>query len=269
MASRTTATCVARSIAQGSTIVSPGSRSSWLRTALTDTATPGSTASMCALTSAASCSRSRRWKGRTSIDGTVDLRACIGLLEMEAATSAVRPPAYRSASADPVGLTRAQEHDELTARAVEADAGDPALLEVDAPAREVVDDLAEVGLVADDEHALVGARRAHQVERRLPVEALGERVVVDRLDAEEVARELRGLPRAELGAREAQVHLDLERAQGLPGRARLVAAPVGELALVVGGLVVRDGLAVPEEPELLGHRGPQRSGPRAAPGYRL
>src|SRR3954466_13804291 len=140
MASPTTATCVARSIAQGSTIVSPGSRSSWLRTALTDTATPGSTASMCALTSAASCSRSRRWKGRTSIDGTVDLRAS-GFMEMEAATGAVRPPAYRSASADSVGLTRAQEHDELTARAVEADAGDPALLEVDAPAREVVDDL--------------------------------------------------------------------------------------------------------------------------------
>ena len=38
-------------------------------------------------------------------------------------------------------------------------AGDAALLEVDAPAGEVVDDLGEVGLVADHEHALVADRR--------------------------------------------------------------------------------------------------------------
>src|SRR5687767_5131851 len=46
---------------------SPGSRSSWLITALTDSDTPGTTASTCALTSAVTCSRSSRRKGRTSI----------------------------------------------------------------------------------------------------------------------------------------------------------------------------------------------------------
>src|SRR3954449_10792201 len=216
-ASRTTATYVARSTAHGSTIVSPGSRSSWLSTALTETATPGSTASMCALTSAVSCSRSRRWNGRTSIDGTVDLRAS-GVMELEAATGAVRAPAYRHpvrrrtgsealtrCSADPVGLARPQQDDELAAGAVEPDPRDAALLEVDAPARQVVDDLAEVGLVADDQHALVRAGGAHEIERRPPVEALAQRLVVHRLDVERLAGELGGLPRADLRAREAQM----------------------------------------------------------------
>src|SRR4051795_10416259 len=125
-------------------------------------------------------------------------------MELEAATGAVRgePTAIRFAlpprSADPVGLARAEEHDELAAGAVEPDASDAALLEVDAPAGEVVDDLAEVGLVADDEHALVRVGRAHEVERRGAVEALGERFVVDGLDAQRLARELRGLPGADL-----------------------------------------------------------------------
>src|SRR4051812_44975980 len=123
------------------------------------------------------------------------------------------------ASADAVGLARAQQHDELAAGAVEPDARDPALLEVDAPAGQVGDNLAEVGLVADDEHALVGAGDAHEVERGGAVEALGEDLLVDRLDPERLARELGRLAGADLRAREAEVHLDLERAQRAPGRA--------------------------------------------------
>src|SRR5581483_7857300 len=45
---------------------SPGSPSSWLMTAFTDTARPGTTAAACAFTSAVSCSRSPRRKGRIS-----------------------------------------------------------------------------------------------------------------------------------------------------------------------------------------------------------
>ena len=56
---------------------------------------------------------------------------------------------------------------------------DAALLEVDPAAGQVVDDLAEVGLVADDQHALVAAGGGEQVERGAPVEALGERLLDD------------------------------------------------------------------------------------------
>jgi hypothetical protein len=58
--SRSIATNVIRSRTHGSTIASPGSRSSWLITALTETDTPGSTAPTCALTRFVTCSRSLR-----------------------------------------------------------------------------------------------------------------------------------------------------------------------------------------------------------------
>src|SRR3954454_24095403 len=101
-------------------------------------------------------------------------------------------------SAHAIELTRAQERDELAARAAEPHGRDAALLEVDPPARQVVDDLAEVGIAADDEHALVGAGGRHQLERRAAVEALGERLLVDRLDAELGAREAGGVAGADL-----------------------------------------------------------------------
>ena len=51
----------------GSTMNSPGSRSNWLRTVLTDTETFGMTAATCALIRAVTCSRSARAK-RTNAD---------------------------------------------------------------------------------------------------------------------------------------------------------------------------------------------------------
>src|SRR5262245_9709762 len=64
--SRSTATSVFRSATHGSTMNSPGSRSSWLITAFTETDTPGTTAPTCALTRAVTCSRSCLANGRTS-----------------------------------------------------------------------------------------------------------------------------------------------------------------------------------------------------------
>src|SRR3954453_19030947 len=96
----------------------------------------------------------------------------------------------RGPSADPVDLARSQQHDELAAGAVEADSRDAALLEADAPARQVVDDLAEVRLVPDDQHALGRAGGAHELERSRSVEPLRERVLDDRVDAKLGARQL-------------------------------------------------------------------------------
>src|SRR5262245_45448353 len=56
---------------------------------------------------------------------------------------------------EPVELPGAQQDDQLAVPAVEPDARDPALLHVDGPAGQVVHDLREVRLVADDEDALV------------------------------------------------------------------------------------------------------------------
>ena len=131
--------------------------------------------------------------------------------------------------------------------------GDAALLEVDARAGEVVDDLGEVGLVADDEHALVRTGGGQQLERVGDVEAREQRGVLDRLDAEGLAGQHRGVARADLRAREGEVDVDLQRGQRAARDARLLAAAVGEAAVGVGPRVVGLGLAVPQEPELLRH----------------
>jgi hypothetical protein len=47
--------------------------------------------------------------------------------------------------------------------------------------------------------------------------------------------------------------LDLQRRQRAPGDPGLLAAAIGEAAIGVGSRVVWLGLAVPQEPELLGH----------------
>ena len=87
---------------------SPGSRSSWLSTALIETDTPGTTAWTCALTRAVTCSRSSRLKGRTSTDmgrppgevlpaGSTNVGA-ISRVALEAATGAARRPSYRASA---------------------------------------------------------------------------------------------------------------------------------------------------------------------------
>ena len=71
------------------------------------------------------------------------------------------------------------------------DRGDAALLEVDPAAGEVVDDLRERRLVADDEHARVAVVGVQQLERVVAVEAVGERRLVHRLDVQRRGRRAR------------------------------------------------------------------------------
>src|SRR5204863_6040 len=105
-----------------------------------------------------------RWSRRTECSGRAP---CAASCSRRSSGSS----GARSMLREPVELPGAQQHDQLAAAAVEADARDAALLHVDAPAGEVVDDLREVGLVADDEDALV---RMQQLERVLRAEALAQ-----------------------------------------------------------------------------------------------
>ena len=151
-------------------------------------------------------------------------------------------------------LARAQQHDQLGAGAVEADRGDRALLEVDAPAGEVVDDLRERRLVADDEHAGAVVVAVHELERVLALEAVAEHVLVLGLGAERLGRQPGGVRRAPLRARVDRRELDAEPRQRRAGRHRLALAAGGQLTVgVVVPRVVRHRLAVPEEPELPRH----------------
>ena len=77
--------------------------------------------------------------------------------------------------------------------------------------------------------------------------------MLDRLDAERLAGQHGGVARADLRAGEGEVDVHLQRGQRAAGDARLLAAAVGEAAVGVGPRVVRLGLAVPQEPELLRH----------------
>ena len=136
-----------------------------------------------------------------------------------------------------------------------------ALLEVDAAAREVVDDLRERRVVPDDQHARVGVVAAEQVERVAGLEAVGEHVLDLGVDVERLRREPRGADRAHLRARVDGGELDAEARERRAGRTRLALAASGQLPLGVGLGVVRNGLPVAEEPELLGHA-PEPSGER-------
>jgi hypothetical protein len=116
-----------------------------------------------------------------------------------------------------------------------------------------VDDLREVGLVPDDQNALIGGGGAHERKRLVGVEAAGERLVLDGLDPERLAGQPRRVACADLRAGERDVDLDLQRRQRLAGGAGLGAPAIGEPALDIGARVMRLGLAVPQEPELLRH----------------
>ena len=126
-------------------------------------------------------------------------------------------------------------------------------MSISAP-REIVDDLHEVRVVADEQHALVRARAGRQPERVVDAEAARQgRVDDDPLVAELLAREPRGFQCAHAGAGEHELKRDAERGERAPGRARLLLAALGEPAIGVGARVVRLGLAVPQEPQLLCH----------------
>ena len=138
----------------------------------------------------------------------------------------------------------------------DADRGDAALLEVHAAAGEVVDDLRERRVVADDEHARVAVVGVQQLERVVAVEAVGERRrSILGLDVERRGRRAaRCRARGPSGSCSRRRTRRRAAASAVAGRDRLALAAGGQLALVVGLGVVRDGLAVAQKPELRRHR---------------
>ena len=139
--------------------------------------------------------------------------------------------------------------------------GDAALLEVDRRAGEVVDDLVEVGVVADEQHALVGARRSVSSRTssasKPPLSgacATGSRPSVSQ------ARRGR-VQRPDPRARDDELERQLERGECAAGGARLLLAARRQAPLLVRAGVVRLGLAVSQEPQLLGHRGAEPTRP--------
>src|SRR6476660_2224016 len=87
---------------------------------------------------------------------------------------------------EPLELPGTQQHDQLAAAAVNPQAGDAALLHIDLRAGQVVHDLREVRLVADDEDPLVGVQK---LQRVVGGEAHAQRRVLHRLAAERLVRE--------------------------------------------------------------------------------
>ena len=116
-----------------------------------------------------------------------------------------------------------------------------------------MDDLHEVRVVADEQHALVGSRGRGERERVVDVEVARQRVVDDELAAELLAGQPRGVQRAHARARRDELKRDPERGQRAPRRARLLLAALGQAPLGVGPGVVWLGLAMAQKPELLSH----------------
>ncbi len=139
-------------------------------------------------------------------------------------------------------------------RPLEAHRRDPALLEVHPRARQVVDDLGEVRLVADDEEPLVRAHGQQELERVVPGEAPGpgRRARPPRRPAAAAAR--RAVSRARtFGLVKTAVERAPQRGQRPPGEHGLLLAPGGQRTLGVGPRRVRLRLTVAQEPELSGH----------------
>jgi hypothetical protein len=116
-----------------------------------------------------------------------------------------------------------------------------------------VDDLREVRVVADDEDPAVRRDLQQQLPGGIAVEPRGQRVGLDRREAEGLAGQPRGLQRADLRAGVDGLERELERGQGASRGARLRLAPLRELPVVVGARLVRLGLCVPQQPQLGRH----------------
>ena len=156
------------------------------------------------------------------------------------------------AERDRLELARAQQHEQLAAPvALEPDGGDAALLEVDGRTREVVDDLREGRVVADDEDAVALAVLREQVARDALVEVLAQRLAFLGRHVERLAGQRGGAGGADERARVTGRELEPEPRQRLARRDRLALAARGQLAVVIGLGFMRDGLSVAEEPELL------------------
>ena len=134
---------------------------------------------------------------------------------------ALGPSAAPSAAHDPRDLARAQEHEQRAAPPVEAHRRDAALLQVDARAGEVVQDLLEVGVVADEQHALVGGpRRARARSRRRRRSPCRAACATTSSQPQRLARQPQRVERADPRARDGELERELERAPArVPPRA--------------------------------------------------
>ena len=113
----------------------------------------------------------------------------------------------------------------------------------------------EVRVVADEQHAPVVARRLGQRERIVDVEAARQCRIDDEVAAELHAGQTGRVQCADPRARDDELEGDAELLERAAGDLRLRLAALGEPTIDVGAGVVRLGLAVPEEPELLRHTG--------------
>jgi hypothetical protein len=159
-------------------------------------------------------------------------------------------------------LARPQEREQFAPAGTDAHRGDAALLEVHARAGEVEDDLLERRVVPDDQDPRSVVMLGQQLAGGVDVEPLAERGARLGRHVEWLARQLGGAGRAQERARVAGRELEPEPGERLARGDRLALAPRGQLALEVGLRLVRDGLAVPEKPELLMRHVPQRNHPR-------
>ena len=113
-------------------------------------------------------------------------------------------------------------------------AGDAALLELDPAAGQVVDDLREVRLVADERAGAGRARGPSSASASLRVEAGPQRARARPARSPSSAQASSAVsPRADLGARQAQVDRDVQAGQRAPGGARLLLAALGQRTAVV------------------------------------
>src|SRR4051794_11467993 len=94
--------------------------------------------------------------------------------------------------ADAVQFPRTHEGHELAAAAFGPDPRDAALLELHAGARQVMDDLRQVRVVADEENPALVPGGEQQLLRVARVESLAQRRVLDRLAAQRLARQAGG-----------------------------------------------------------------------------
>ena len=130
-------------------------------------------------------------------------------------------------------------------------AATPPFLKSTRGAGQVVHDLGERRVVADDEDPRAVVVLGEQVARDVLVEALAERLALLGRHVERLAGERRRAGGADERARVTGRELEPEPRQRLAGGERLALAPCGQLTVEVVLGFVRDGLAVPEEPELL------------------
>jgi hypothetical protein len=145
-------------------------------------------------------------------------------------------------------LARAQQHQQLAAGAVDPDHRQPALLQVDAGARQFRHHRREVRLVADDQQPTVSTQLGQQCQRLPRVEAPRERRVdlqsVALLLAPRLRRHRRGAQRALLRTAPQRLELHPHPRDRRARQPRLALPPLRQTPLGVRSGSVRLGVRV-------------------------